>query len=319
MKLLDTLKVYSGSEERKIEIYQGDLTALTPDEAVDILVVSAFPNDYTPTPDSLIGALFEKGISVQQLANNKAQDLRETSSCWISQEIINSPPGIEFKRILCFEPLIRGKPPEVVGDIFRSLIPFLSSNPPVNTVAMPLVTCGDAMTPVSQIISPLLDAAVHWMSLDLPLKCLKIVAYSDAKKIELETEFARLKLKYQDFSVNNIQNIQYDVFISYAHENGKEANLIVEELKKIRPNLKIFLDKLSLNIGAAWQQEIFESIDACRKFIALYSPEYLTSRICKEEFNIALYRHLESEEDCLFPIYLYTGKLPTYMKMRQYT
>lgn len=100
MKLLDTLKVYSGSEERKIEIYQGDLTALTPDEAVDILVVSAFPNDYTPTPDSLIGALFEKGISVEQLANNKAQDLRETSSCWISQEIINPPPGIEFKRIL---------------------------------------------------------------------------------------------------------------------------------------------------------------------------------------------------------------------------
>ena len=42
MNLLDTLRVYHGSEERLIELYQGDLTNLTSDEAVDVLVVSAF-------------------------------------------------------------------------------------------------------------------------------------------------------------------------------------------------------------------------------------------------------------------------------------
>jgi hypothetical protein len=39
MILLDTLVIHYGSEERSIELYQGDLTDLRPEEGVDILVV----------------------------------------------------------------------------------------------------------------------------------------------------------------------------------------------------------------------------------------------------------------------------------------
>jgi TIR domain-containing protein len=318
VRLLDTLKVYYGSEDRLIEIYQGDLTALTADEAVDILVLSAFPNDYVPTSTSLIGALYRKGVSVAQLARDKAADLRKSFSCWMSQEVISSTPGIQFRRILCFEPLTRGNPPEVVGDIFRSLAPFLGGDSSMHTVAMPLLACGDQMTPVSRMISPLLDAAVHWMTLGLPLRRLKIVAYSNTQATELQKEFARLKPKYQKPSAASREASKYDVFISYAHENDDEASRVVDELRKVRPDVRLFLDKLSLNIGAAWQQEIFEAIDACRKFLAMFSPAYLNSKVCKEEFNIALYRHRDSEEGCLFPIYIYSAQLPTYMKMLQY-
>src|SRR5579863_3166235 len=100
MKLLDQLTVHHKSGERYIELFQGDLTSMPPEEAVDILVVSAFPNIYTPVPGTLIGALNTKGVSVKSLAGSKALDLRKNYSCWLSQEIKSTAPGIAFRQIL---------------------------------------------------------------------------------------------------------------------------------------------------------------------------------------------------------------------------
>lgn len=67
MELIDTIFIH-GKERKRIELHQGDLTTLRSDEAVDLLVISAFPNDYLPTSTSLIGALHRKGLSVATLA-----------------------------------------------------------------------------------------------------------------------------------------------------------------------------------------------------------------------------------------------------------
>jgi hypothetical protein len=191
MKLLDSIIVPSVSEEKRIDLCQGDLTSLEPEEAVDVLVISAFPNDYTPTPASLIGALHRKGISVSSLAKKKASDLREAFSCWLSQEIVSPDPGIQFKRILCFEPQVKGKPPEVVGDIFRSLAPFIAEEDPINTVAMPIVSAGDQNVSVHDILFPLLEAAVHWMEIGLPLNCLRIVTRSERQAKNAKSVFEK--------------------------------------------------------------------------------------------------------------------------------
>jgi len=55
MKLLDSIEV-RGEQNKVIELHQGDLADLTAAEAFDLLVVSAYPDDYTPTSTSLIGA-----------------------------------------------------------------------------------------------------------------------------------------------------------------------------------------------------------------------------------------------------------------------
>jgi hypothetical protein len=113
MRLLETLFV-RGDPGKKVELYQGDLSALEPAEAIDLLVVSAFPNDYIPTPSSLIGALYQKGLSVAALANNKEEDLRDNFSCWLSKEIKFQKRELHFRRLLCFEPLIRGNHPKLL-------------------------------------------------------------------------------------------------------------------------------------------------------------------------------------------------------------
>jgi len=92
---------------------------------------------------------------------------------------------------------------------------------------------------------------------------------------------------------------------------------IVKQMEALRPNLNIFFDRTSLNEGMAWQQEIYEALDDCDKVVAVYSPAYLRSKVCREEFNIAIFRHRE-EEDILYPIYLEQADLPTYMKLIQF-
>jgi hypothetical protein len=103
-----------------------------------------------------------------------------------------------------------------------------------------------------------------------------------------------------------------------AVEVDAAVDELVRQLRARRPDLHIFLDRLELNPGAAWQQHIFDSLDDSRKVICAYSPEYLASKVCQEEFNMALLRHRESEEGVLLPLYLFSAKLPSCMRILQY-
>jgi hypothetical protein len=318
MELLDSLRV-GRNKERAIELCRGDLTALGPEDAVDVLVVSAFPNHYAPSPGTLIGALDRKGISVGRLARDKEADLRQTHCCWISREIQTRPPGIQFQRILCFEPRFAERAPERVGDIFRCLATCLSYDPPVTRVAMPLVACGMQGEAVAEMVPPLLDAAAHWMSTELPLQCLKVVAYRPKDAAEANRAFASLKQKYADgWLLAPSAHHKYDVFISYAHHDERHARAVVDELRRLRPALRIFCDRMSIQPGAAWQQTIYEAIEGSRLFMALYSPQYLASKVCLEEFHLAKFCNRESGLTALLPLYLSSTQLPAFMRMLNY-
>ncbi len=65
--------------------------------------------------------------------------------------------------------------------------------------------------------------------------------------------------------------------------------------------------------------QVVRAIDDCNKVLTFYSPSYLDSKVCIEEFNIALCRHRESEDPVLLPVYLYSASLPTYMRLVQFS
>lgn len=318
MRLIDNIAVKYGANTRLIELCHGDLASITPEQAVDLLVVSTFPNDYTPTQGSLIGALYRNGLSVADLAQHKFVDLRQAFSCWLSEDIGDLSHRFGFKRILCFEPLARGVPSEVVGEIFQSLMPFAHGDPPISTIAMPLVASGDQGVPVSEILVPLLEAATRWLALGLPIDKLKIVERSEAKVSDLSRRFAMFKETFERPLESSPVRFAYHIFISYSHQNSEAVNFLIAELKKQRPDLRIFLDRQDIDTGHSWQQKIFDAIDDCHIVIAVYSAPYLQSKVCKEEFNIALFRHRESEKGVLFPVYLTSAELPTYMKLVQF-
>lgn len=320
MRLLDSLTVSPGPPARTIELYQGDLADLRPDEAVDVLVVSAFPDSYAPSPSTLIGALDRRGLSVEELSDDKAIDLRETHSCWISHPLRHRPPGIEFDRLLCFEPHYRGEPAEVVGDIFRCLVALVADrSTPVRSVAMPLVSAGLAGESPVTMFRALMNAAVHWMALpDFPLERLKIAVYRSHDAAELREDFLPLSDHFRPAIPEPPRANKYDLFVSYCRKNDRHARLVIEELKRLRPGVRIFFDQMSLQAGASFQQEIYEAVESCHTFVALYSPEYLQSKVCLEEFHLAKFCNRESGAAALVPLYLFTAPLPAYMRMLQY-
>lgn len=318
LRIIDTLEVNGSSKRGLIQLCVGDLTMLGAENAVDVLVVSAFRDDYYPMPGSLIGALYLKGISVEQLAEDKEVDLRQAFSCWMSREIVNPPPGIHFKRILCYEPGESVRAAELIGDIFRSLAPFIGGQFPVNTVATPLVASGHQGADPVEMLQLLVNAGVQWMLVGFPLSCLKIVCTPNKNVDELAGTFSKLKQLHSKAILKQENEFTHDVFISYAHNDSREIEWFEQSLLEHQPSLKLFVDRKSLNLGAAWQREIFESLDDCRKVVVFYSPSYLNSKVCIEEFNIALCRHRDSRETILMPIYLYSANLPTYMRLVQF-
>src|ERR1044072_2810789 len=74
-----------------VELLQGDLAAIPPEHAVDALVVSAFPNSYTPNPGTLFEDLLEHGLDMQEVARSKEEDLRSRLGCWISTPLPACP------------------------------------------------------------------------------------------------------------------------------------------------------------------------------------------------------------------------------------
>ena len=314
MEIIDSIYIEHHGKRRCVNLAVGDLANLPQEHSVDAIIVSAFPDDYVPMQRTLIAALNRKGISIGDLSKRKAVDLRQFSSCWLSGVIDQHDAG--FQRILCFEPAYRGKATEVVGDIFRSIIPFTTGEPPINSIAMPLVATGDQGEDRNEMLRALVDAAVHWLNSGMPLDRINIVVHSTADVESLKQTFATVKASLKLPASH--ADYKFDAFVSYSWDNKAAVDQLVNCFLSSRPNLRLFVDRLELRPGASWQQHIFESLDDARKVICMYSPSYLKSRICQEEFNMALFRHRESRDGVLLPVFLQTAQLPTYMKMTQY-
>jgi hypothetical protein len=331
MDLLATWAIRHGEVEKRIEMFHGDLSQLPLQHAVDILVVSAFPNDYIPTPTSLIGALYRAGISVGWLARSKERDMRSEFSCWLSQ-----PVGVaSFRQLLCIESGWRGTPPEITDDLFRALAPLFLAAFQNGSVAMPIIGAGDQGWPVENMLEAILRTAISWLKRGLPISVIKIVVHSShtverAKRKFLEIQSAdrseersakqaseEARLQQQGNKQGNTAHI-YDVFLSYCHEDLVPAQSIAEQIKRSIPGARIFYDQKTISIGQSWLMEIAESLDGSRKVAALYTPSYWSSRYCIDEFCAALTRQHDTGEQVLFPIYYRTAVIPYYFRNVQY-
>ena len=180
MQLQSQITIHRPTGEAVVQLLHGDLSAIPEEHETDILVISAFPGDYTPLQGSLMGALFEKGLNVAELALSKAVDLRAQLHCWLSHVLPEEMQDkLNVKRLLCFEPGTRlADPEQVVGNIFRCINAFAFEEQN-NVIALPVVAAGSQRVPLETIFPILVNAAIFWLENGLPLQQIKLVIYRE--------------------------------------------------------------------------------------------------------------------------------------------
>lgn len=316
MELLQQFDVPSGG---RIELALGDLATLDPDEDIDILVISAFPDNYDPTPSSLVGALHRRGLSVGELAKEKYADLRPTTSCWISQPVPDGHATFGFRQILCYEPTEPSRAAETVGDVFRALVPLIGGGSDPQRVAMSVLASGNMGRAVDEMVPAILDAAVHWIEHGLPLDRLLIVVNAPAAAKADAAMSTWAEDRHAAAPPAEGPERPYDLFISYARDDGSTgADRVTETITTARPEARVFLDAQAIMPGASWQQEIWDCLNSCRRVVALLTPGFLESKVCQEEFNVAMIRNRDSAEPLLIPLYVHSADLPPHLQALNY-
>jgi hypothetical protein len=274
-KLLHSLDISDGSTIRRIALYEGDLTAIPEEDRADILVVSAFPNDYTPSNTSLIGSLERRGLSIGQLAAAKAFDLRDTCAFWLSNPISGPSAEMNIVRIACFEPGVLGPPPTVVGDLFRGLFPFLDDRKN-QVVAMPVLAIGDQGYPPEIMLRSILDAAAHWLARGLAISELKIVERNSIRASSLAAVMSDFNSKLDVQQLKPSESKAFDVFLSFSTEDSNAADIARTELARKFAAEKIFDFRLQIDGGKSWQEEIDRAISSSKSIVAILSPSYFS-------------------------------------------
>ncbi|MCP5074829.1 MAG: toll/interleukin-1 receptor domain-containing protein [Rhodobacteraceae bacterium] len=298
--LLSQIQVRDRDTTRTIALYEGDLAAIPPDHTLDLLIVSAFQDDHIPTPTSLIGSLAGRGLSVAELAADKACDLRKQCAFWLSKPIDQSE--LNMRRLACFESQMLGQPTALVGDLFRGLFPFIDPDKD-QVVGLPLLSTGDQGWPKRDMMMALLDAATHWLSRGLPISELKIVVRPSPSNAALIDIMRRFRPKDEPSAAPLT-----DVFLSYSSLDLDIATRAEQELLSRSDVSKVFNFRLDIQVGTSWQREIDTAIHGARALVALVSPDYLKSPECQEELMVARLRH-KHDGPFLYPIWWRGGDL----------
>ncbi len=101
------------------------------------------------------------------------------------------------------------------------------------------------------------------------------------------------------------EKYDYDVFISYAHDEGAWVyEHVYLPLKAANLPNGVFFDTTDIRGGTSWQSKIALAIDASRFIVPVYSETYFQRPYCRFEINRAHRKWVNAGEEsrCVLPI-----------------
>jgi hypothetical protein len=155
---LNFVQIESRTGIKEFELVQGDITNLP--FHTDILCLSAFKDDYTPTESSIIGQLFNKGIDVGELVKHPFLDFRNSLGIWVSEAFMWQP----FKRILCIEIVGTENTVETcIKNLFAAISTLEIKGEENISIALPVIASGDQSLDAKVVISSMLETSLEFL------------------------------------------------------------------------------------------------------------------------------------------------------------
>lgn len=263
--------------QKTIRVMCGDVTDHS--EQVDLLVCSAFKNDYVPTYTSLIGSLYWNcGISVEDLSHNPALNLKDLG-VWVSKPIENS----FMQRIACVE-ILDYYGQAITADQLRSLYDTLffavkkcsMLGYPVKTLAMHVLGTGDQNIELEKSLMSLL---IECLSAFQTIKELRTVILFNRRE-DRSRIIAEIIRKNSSGITSNM------AFISYSHHDIGFANLIANGLEE--NGIKPWIDHKMIR-NPDFAEDIAKGISESKAFLLLVSPASMESDDVYNEFCTAIH------------------------------
>lgn len=267
---------------KTLEVVHGDLCDMQ--AQCDVVVCSAFRNDYYPTERSLIGALASKRkIDVAALSSDPELDFRSVG-CWLSQET-----GTGYRRVACVELLsLRDfwkNSDQAIDTIIRrsfSTLRFILEQAdiagiPIGTVAMPVLGTGDEQIEMSFILAPLITQCCQMLRMNPGVK--RIVIYErSAEKAEALVDAIQASLSDREESAR--------VFISYSSKQEAIAREIRDCIEQ--RHIPCWMAPDSIPAGSSYQTMIPIALQEVDVVLLILTPDAEKSRWVQKEIGSAI-------------------------------
>eukprot|EP00178_Gracilaria_changii_P020777 TRINITY_DN606_c2_g1_i1.p2 TRINITY_DN606_c2_g1~~TRINITY_DN606_c2_g1_i1.p2 ORF type:complete len:825 (+),score=110.20 TRINITY_DN606_c2_g1_i1:747-3221(+) len=312
LKKLNYINVNRKDYTGRIELLQGSVEGLAPEDETDLLIVYLRKRgQYKANQDSALAALNRAGYSLADLEKEtKPQpSYRRHYHCWLSRPLPKPrPTGLEFKRLLVYEDpgeeLTRDD--NIVLDIMKCLTTVIGGDVQIQSVLIPL--SGALLSPSlrKHFVKAAVEVAHSWLQMGLPVREVKILLPDTDITKDIET-FEKVKMKMMDTKEFQIhQNINYDVFFSYAEGDKDAATEMMEYLRSKNDTIRIFDSEpreVSVRQRGVVNLETIEAISQSRIFLSLLSDDYFHSVECTEAFSLAYCRDFDSQGNFIIPLF----------------
>ena len=234
MERLNLIEIETRWGYRTFELYHGDITQL--DEPVDLLVISALPNNYDPIPNTVVWALQERrSIIVGELAQHPEFDFRHIFGCWVAR--LSHEPM--YQRLLCIESSVRT---QIFANALRNIPVVLAMlealDIPTHSLALPLLGAGNQAIAPELVMQPMLDATRKSLSRLQYLEKIVFVEYNVHRAQSLNEAMntvlgrARVTLSHGVL----VDGIRRDIATKIGHAlplAAAESNRCLHDLRRI--------------------------------------------------------------------------------------